>query len=177
MSDRAKNGGLIHPADTKCKKCPADIWFNKQPGYKKPIPMDCIPIKTEKDGKYFNFDGEFEQMRPGSYAYQSHFATCPKADVFRRARSIGNKQKYMDDLNYDTNDLVGWISFLNSHGTTMKKLEKIWVKDKYFRAKLFSFKQTNPVDWQKVVDHKDKLKETFTNTDKGLFPDEPKKEN
>lgn len=82
---------------TKCRGCGADIFFIKTNHFKT-VPVDAEPvwIRQETGGKaYFRKDGSTvigyiagdADDDPDTNlieAYRSHFATCPRAEEFRR---------------------------------------------------------------------------------------------
>jgi hypothetical protein len=61
--EELKNAGYIFSNQANCRGCGAAIeWFTTPSGKK-------MPFDVDKDGNI-----------------ESHFATCPKADTFRKAR-------------------------------------------------------------------------------------------
>lgn len=78
----------------KCKACGADIVFIKlKTGKTAPCNAQRIPYKTNlkdgalrlilPDGRIARGDLDFES---DAYGYESHFATCPAAEIFRRKK-------------------------------------------------------------------------------------------
>lgn len=77
----------------RCKACGAPIiWIQMKSGKLMPCNSEPIPYKENPSGKHQFVTGQGEvvtaDIYPGSdkYGYVSHYATCPEADSFRRAR-------------------------------------------------------------------------------------------
>ena len=77
----------------KCKACGANIiWLQLKSGKIEPCDPQRIPYKTDPEGKLVLVTPEGKIARGNidldsdSFGYQSHFATCPAAGMFRRKR-------------------------------------------------------------------------------------------
>lgn len=76
----------------KCKACGADImWIGTANGKNMPVNAQKIPYKMNwKDGKYTLITPEGKLVKADldlssdDFGYESHFATCPAAETFRR---------------------------------------------------------------------------------------------
>ena len=82
---------------SRCRKCDAEIyWIRTKGGRRMPVDAEPVRIKQDYHGwPYFQLDGtEIFGTKAGDAdddpdtnfieAYESHFATCPNADDFRR---------------------------------------------------------------------------------------------
>lgn len=79
------------PETGRCSGCSAPIiWAYTEQGRR--IPLDEHPVDTWGDGTYFTLEGHRATVaspllvQDDQAIYQSHFATCPDADTFRRGR-------------------------------------------------------------------------------------------
>lgn len=87
---------------SKCRACGADIMFIKTiAGKTTPVDAQSLYFVPEADGKamYVLPDGSTargrtvpDQRVDAKIGYISHFATCPQADKFRKARKSDRKK-------------------------------------------------------------------------------------
>lgn len=76
---------------SKCKACGKEIkWVDTASGKKMPVNPQKIPYKAVPNGglTLITLDGRIANaaldLDSDKYGYESHFATCPAADSFRR---------------------------------------------------------------------------------------------
>lgn len=82
------------PAEARCKSCGATVlWARLASGKLAPInPTPCpdgnVQLFRRPDGTVYGLVLAKDQRPPGAIMRKSHFADCPAADEFRKARQI-----------------------------------------------------------------------------------------
>ena len=87
---------------TQCRACGAEIGFIKSVGGKS-IPVDAAEVTywqnangskkiVTPNGEVVSADLEGDPQKATGIGYVSHFATCPEADKFRKARKSDRKK-------------------------------------------------------------------------------------
>jgi len=87
---------------TQCRACGAEIGFIKTvAGKSVPVDPDCVTFSPNEKGPcaFVMLDGTIkrgfktnEEKPDSEFGYVSHFATCPDADKFRKARKSDRKK-------------------------------------------------------------------------------------
>lgn len=87
---------------TVCRGCGKPIiWIRTHGGKKMPIDIDAVPFIADRSGTeiFVRRDGSVtvgrraeHQDNQAEIGYTSHFATCPKADAFRKSEERRKKE-------------------------------------------------------------------------------------
>lgn len=87
---------------TVCRGCGKPIiWIRTHGGKKMPVDIDAVPFIADRSGTeiFVRRDGSVtvgmraeHQDNQAELGYTSHFATCPKADAFRKSEARPKKE-------------------------------------------------------------------------------------